>query len=70
MASGGAGRENAQGVDLNRNFPDQFRDGVDQESLLRDRQPETLAAMTWIGKRPDQQMLGDFNVNSKINFPA
>jgi hypothetical protein len=49
--SGGAGRENAHGVDLNRNFPDQFRDGMDQESLLRGREPETLAAMTWIGEK-------------------
>jgi carboxypeptidase D len=50
LSSGGAGRENANGVDLNRNFPDQFRDGTSQEDLLRGRQPETIAAMTWIGK--------------------
>jgi len=52
LQSGGAGRENAHHVDLNRNFPDQFRDGSDQESLLRGREPETLAVMTWIVQNP------------------
>ena len=52
MQSGGAGRENAHRQDLNRNFPDQFRDGLDQESLLKGREPETLAAMTWIVSNP------------------
>jgi carboxypeptidase D len=46
------GRENAHGQDLNRNFPDQFRDGTSQEELLRGREPETLAAMTWIVSNP------------------
>ena len=52
MASGGVGRANAHGKDLNRNFPDQFRDGADRDSLLRGREPETLAAMTWIVSNP------------------
>jgi carboxypeptidase D len=52
VPSGGRGRTNANGQDLNRNFPDQFHDGVDRNSLLKGRQPETLAAMTWIVNNP------------------
>ena len=52
MQSGGVGRENAHGADLNRNFPDQFRDGSSQQELVKGREPETLAAMTWIVSNP------------------
>jgi carboxypeptidase D len=38
-------RENANDVDLNRNFPDQFR------SSTSARQPETSAVMAWSASR-------------------
>ncbi|KAG1677167.1 Carboxypeptidase D [Nymphon striatum] len=38
---------NSNNVDININFPDQFKD-VTQESVLAGRTPETLNLMTWI----------------------
>ncbi|CAL8120113.1 unnamed protein product [Orchesella dallaii] len=45
------GRQNANQIDLNRNFPDQFEVRKDDDAaLVRNRQPETLNMMKYIAE--------------------
>lgn len=46
-----SGRENANGVDLNRDFPDQFV-SLNGSALTDGRQPETVSLMSWIVNNP------------------
>ena len=58
---GKSGRENANNVDLNRDFPKQFdeRQDVDSRTLESGRQPETIALMRWI-KVPSMSFYPNF----------
>ncbi|KAG5333446.1 CBPD Carboxypeptidase, partial [Acromyrmex heyeri] len=51
-----SGRENANHIDLNRDFPDQFEGKSNHRSkgssILNGRQSETVAMMTWISNEP------------------
>ncbi len=55
-SSGRTGRNNANNVDLNRDFPKRFRPGQSPgtplSSLRQGRQPETVAMMRWIAANP------------------
>ncbi|XP_071532744.1 carboxypeptidase D-like [Panulirus ornatus] len=48
---GRSGRENANGVDLNRNFPSQWK-LLSEKEIYSNREPETLAVMSWIVNNP------------------
>lgn len=43
-----SGRQNANNVDLNRDFPDQYNRNVNKQNMFKSRQIETISLMNWI----------------------
>ncbi|KAM7413254.1 hypothetical protein PAMA_020570 [Pampus argenteus] len=57
------GRANANSIDLNRNFPDQF-------TTIKDaRQPETIAVMTWLKSNPFVLSANLHGGSLVVNYP-
>ncbi len=58
------GRSNAQGIDLNRNFPDRF-----EKNTERTRAPETTAIIQWLKKYPFVLSINFHNGALVANYP-
>ncbi len=62
-------RYNAQGTDLNRNFPDPSPNSADYFDSIDGRAPETLALMAWIMDRPAAVSLNLHTGFLVVNYP-
>ena len=61
-----ASRENGNGVDLNRNFPDRFRDSVNTKI---GKELETVAMMDFISQRHFSLSANFHDGTSVVNYP-
>jgi carboxypeptidase D len=62
-------RYNAQGLDINRNFPDPSEGATDTFNSREGRAPETLALMDWILERPAAVSLNLHTGFLVVNYP-